>query len=534
MASLEGHQSFVYGITHACDGKTLLSSSDDSTAKVWSLADMSCQQSVIHAGTVWQSVSLPNGDFATACADQIVRVWTTNPDRMAPQEERQTQKDIAHDAGLQASAKGSSSSPMDSALDISQMPTTVGKKNGEIKCFKEGPVVNAYSWNEGTRSWDKIGEVVGSKEEKKFYAGDHVFARGEYDFVWDVDMGPAHGMKKLPFNKGQNPMAVAEAFIAREQIDKGNMDQIRQFIMQNAGPDGCGTAPLGASTQEPKPKAPEPAQTMFPIQTHVNFKDGKFEPLLKKLLEFNTQVPEELQLPPTDVGFLQEAVEKLKSGGVKTELRACEKEVIHVKLAAWPGDKLFPVMDLWRLFVCHPQSCDYFKGSDRGSPFIMKVTELLATDVNGPLGLCCARYLANLFMYQTNRHACFDKRDAVLRTIQPALSSSNKHTKVAATTILLNHAIVLHEISFPPKPWDQECGVRVAGMTLDFLDGAAAEDGDAKQRALFALGTLLVRDKENGGVVQEMCKARGLPSKLAGLEKDAGRPVVAELKKLVS
>ena len=48
---------------------------------------------------------------------------------------------------------------------------------------------------------------------------------------------PAHGMRRLPYNRGQNPMVVAESFCAREQINKSNTDQIRQFIIQNAGED---------------------------------------------------------------------------------------------------------------------------------------------------------------------------------------------------------------------------------------------------------------------------------------------------------
>lgn len=30
-----------------------------------------------------------------------------------------------------------------------------------------------------------------------------MFPAGEYDFVFDVDMGPATGTKKLPYNRGQ-------------------------------------------------------------------------------------------------------------------------------------------------------------------------------------------------------------------------------------------------------------------------------------------------------------------------------------------
>merc|ERR1711879_950438 len=100
-----------------------------------------------------------------------------------------------------------------------------------------------------------------------------------------------------------------------------------------------------------------------------------------------------------------EGIARLKSGSMASEFRPCEKEVVHVRLKEWPSDKMFPVVDLWRLFLTHPQSADYYKGSDRGSPILSQICSLLDTDVNGPLGLCCARYLANLFIYQTNRYA---------------------------------------------------------------------------------------------------------------------------------
>jgi phospholipase A-2-activating protein len=167
MGVISGHTSFVYNVTHSVDGKQLISSSDDCTVKLWSLSDLSCSQSLLHAATVWQAAVLPNGDIASACEDSIVRIWTADPERMAPEAERQTQKEIAENAAVQARAKGSDSTPVPDALDISQMPTTVGKKNGEIKCFKEGGKVSAYSWNAGNQAWDCIGEVVGSPDVGK-------------------------------------------------------------------------------------------------------------------------------------------------------------------------------------------------------------------------------------------------------------------------------------------------------------------------------------------------------------------------------
>mmetsp|Transcript_28111 Transcript_28111/g.81064 ORF Transcript_28111/g.81064 Transcript_28111/m.81064 type:complete len:740 (-) Transcript_28111:142-2361(-) len=527
MAQLSGHQSFVYGVTHSHDNQEILSSSDDCTLKVWAVSDLQCKQSVIHAGTVWQSAALPSGDVATACADMIVRVWTRDPARMAAEAERQTQREMAEQAALQAAQKGSSSQPMESATDISQMPTTLGKKNGEIRCFKDGGTVFAFSWNAGARTWDKIGEVVGQQSEKKFYEGDQIFPRGEYDFVFDVDMGPAHGMRKLPYNRGQNPMEVAESFCSREQIHKGNTDQIRQFIVQNAGEEATAPAAPAAPAAQTEP-------AVFPVTTHLSFKDGKFDPLLAKLLEFNGQVEEPLRMSATEAEYLGDAVAKLKSNVMSAEFRNCERDVIHVKLRDWPSSQLFPVIDLWRLFLVHPQSADYFKGSDRGTPFITQVVGLLSSDASGALGLCSARYLANLFIYQTNRYAVFDKREFVLKALEPVLAATtNKHTRVACASLLLNFAIVLHESSPPPKAWDAACAALVARLALASVARAGPEDGDALQRAALALGTLLPRDGQHGGAVARLCLDAGLPSRLGSLEAKLGAKATAELRRLL-
>eukprot|EP00913_Durusdinium_trenchii_P017997 g16913.t1 len=73
------------------------------------------------------------------------------------------------------------------------------------RMFNDNGTVFAYMWNAGARCWDKVGEVMGApKPAKVFYEGDSVFPSGEYDFVWDVDMGPSMGTKKLPFNRGQD------------------------------------------------------------------------------------------------------------------------------------------------------------------------------------------------------------------------------------------------------------------------------------------------------------------------------------------
>mmetsp|Transcript_26757 Transcript_26757/g.61649 ORF Transcript_26757/g.61649 Transcript_26757/m.61649 type:complete len:743 (+) Transcript_26757:84-2312(+) len=530
MGHLSGHASFVYHVVADKECQEAYSASDDSTMKVWSLGESQCKQSILHANSVWQVVALPNGDVVSCCADKVARIWTKDPARMATAAERDTQKEMANNAAMYAASKGSTSQPHDvQATDISEMPTTVGKKNGEIKLFRESDgKICAYTWQMASRSWKLEGEVVGSKESKTSYPGDQFFEAGEYDFVFSVDMGGNRGSRELPYNRGGNPLATAERFCAREQIDRSNMKDIREFIEKNAGEGGSSAAAPSTSAAPP-----QDVSTMFPLRETWQFKDGKFDALHKKLLEFNEQVDESMRLDAGDLIHLNAAVEKLKAG-IASQIRPCEKDIVHYKMGEWPGDKLFPLIDLWRLFLLHPQSGDLFKGSDRGAGMIAKVLSLLASDINGPLGLCAARWFANTSLYQTNRYAVFDKRAAVIKGIEGAVKSTNKNVRLAAATVLLNFAIVLHEVSFPPKPWDAAFASEVCRLALLYLEGAASEDNDGVQRVVLALGTMLPRDLENGGKIKETLKAAGMVTKLVDLEKKVTSNVASEVRRLLS
>ena len=49
----------------------------------------------------------------------------------------------------------------------------------------------------------------------KHYPGDSMFAAGDYDHVFDVELGD-NVMRKLPFNNGENAIQAAEKFCVRE------------------------------------------------------------------------------------------------------------------------------------------------------------------------------------------------------------------------------------------------------------------------------------------------------------------------------
>ena len=69
---------------------------------------------------------------------------------------------------------------------VEQQAVLQGKKNGEVRLFKNGRKPEVYAWDSQTASWNKIGDVIGGSNKKQF-EGDRFFPAGEYDYVFDVE-----------------------------------------------------------------------------------------------------------------------------------------------------------------------------------------------------------------------------------------------------------------------------------------------------------------------------------------------------------
>ena len=121
----------------------------------------------------------------------------------------------------------------------------MGQKKGEIKVFKDAGVGKAYMWDMDKMEWDCIGEVInpaqataggggggavgGDNAGAKQYPGDAMFAAGEYDHVFDVDLGDGI-MRKIPFNNGHSPYEASDKFLAREGLGRSYTEQIVAFL----------------------------------------------------------------------------------------------------------------------------------------------------------------------------------------------------------------------------------------------------------------------------------------------------------------
>ncbi|KAF4733734.1 hypothetical protein FOZ62_022796 [Perkinsus olseni] len=490
--TLTGHSGFVFG----CDWKfgVLTTASDDRNVKFWKPQESSTPtgNSLLHPGTVWCVKEISEGVVVSGCSDGIVRIWTNNVDLMAPLEERDSLKSLAEASAAEAAGKGASAVPLDSVPDISTMSSTRGRKNGEVKMFRQGDEVIACQWASG--AWQKIGVVTG-KADKKQYAGDQYFPAGSYDYVFDVEMGSAERMAQLPYNNGDNPLVVAEKFCAREQIDKSNIHQIMDFIKTNTSggsasantsstpppPLNQSTTPAaqaGAASGLPPPEggaAPAHHMKHFPLMDPILFKEAKFDPMKKKLTELNNAIPEgnKAKLTADEMSSLDALIEVLKSPSRNKKFLYESTYTLWSRLLpTWTPDQgLFVGVDLARMMLLEENGADVFKSADRGLTYVQMASKYLRdpSTASSPLSICCARFLANMAAFSNTiarehlswlleRHLielrtilgttrtvlCDMAPKVVLPAVTRAVTqSTNKHTRIACASVTVMGQIEL-------------------------------------------------------------------------------------------
>ncbi|CDJ42706.1 phospholipase A2 activating protein, putative [Eimeria tenella] len=443
--------------------------SDDGLCCLWQISDaanpsISLLQKLQHPATVWQAVELPTGDVATACEDGRLRIWTADQERALP-------ADVI--AAANAAAK-----------DKRQ-----GTKDGELVVCRRGDEAVVLSWQQQQQQWDFVGHALNPLTNrmgppkggpKTFFPGDQFFDEGSYDFVFNVELGEDGEYKKLPFNRGDNPLVSAEKFAAREGLHKSYLSQIVSFINANSGGPGGPSGAPAAAAAAPRPTGAAAAapstsngsssssssrqQKHIPVLQCVSFSKANVEGLKKGLLEAQQTLKQQghqARLSELDESYLAAALEKLHSSNyLKENFRASEVHVMMQQLALFPASMQLPVFDLWRLFCLHPQYSLSFKNStnsgwDFVSLALQRIKETCAAAAEqqqqqhgAGLVLCCLRYLANLLMLPTNRAVMLQHAQQVLAALKVAAASlslfHSRPCRQALCCVLLNFAVSCH------------------------------------------------------------------------------------------
>ena len=279
-----------------------------------------------------------------------------------------------------------------SFTDIAKMPQVSGRKEGEIRIFRDGNSGKAYSWQKG--KWNYVGEMMAGPEDsannsgaeifggKKYYKGDRFFSEGNYDFIFDIE--DEQGIqRKLPFNLGDNTLIAAEQFLARERWPVTYKEQVITFLNKNTRPRTNKPVSQKPSNQSqyqnltPVARAKGLREEMksFPVYNVESFyRKMNAEGMLKMIKEHNsTLIDEDFKIKMTDyeVEVLSGMLNELGQPQPTRDIEDREFSILQKKLMTYKGKISLPIVDLIRILVLHHSSIALLDCLDSGNKFLM-------------------------------------------------------------------------------------------------------------------------------------------------------------------
>ncbi|XP_062187090.1 uncharacterized protein LOC133890640 isoform X2 [Phragmites australis] len=494
-----GHTSLVYSVDAHSSG-LIASGSEDRSLKIWK--DGICFQSIEHPGCIWDAKFLENGDIVTACSDGTARIWTTDTNRFCSDEELATYTDLISQYTLSRKTVGGLKLMDLPGVEALQVP---GNSDGQTLIVREGDNGVAYSWNSRELKWDKIGEVVDGPEAGDAAQGQ-VLDGVRYDFVFNVDIGDGEPIRKLPYNRSEDPYVVADKWLLKENLPLTYRQQVVEFILQNSGqnnfvPDPSFRDPFtGANAYVPgQPSSSNGSaskQTFkhIPKKGMLSFETAQFEGILKKLSEFNATLSSDteqkhISLSETELSRLVAIVKVLKDKSFyhTSKLADADMALLLKILMSWPLQMMFPVIDFLRMFVLHPDGATLLlKTVKTGNDVLMETfRKVLAPPAQPANVFTILKAMTNLFdnscLHQWLRTHCAEIIDSV-SSCKPSFS---KNAHLAYATLLLNYAV----LSIESK--DEQCQAQILSATLEIAEDDT-QDVDSKYRALVAIGSLML------------------------------------------
>lgn len=359
----------LLSVASNADGK-IMSCSEDGNAVIWDVSAMSNEDSVQvipHPSCIWNIITFKNGDFATACHDGCIRIFSENSEKSASDIEQ-----VAFRDAVEKSRSKQSTGP--SAEEIAVLPkwercaTVLGKSDGQVQLFQKNGIAIAAQWSAASVTWIEVGEVTGRNKNAGSIEGI------EYDHVFPIEVDvPGGGIQNLQigYNNGQNPFTVAQNFIDQHLLDQGYLSQIADYIRSRVG-EGAGLSlgernttdsstatPLGISTTQ---VSHGEGLKYLPMIGYKYFESGSDEVTLSKIrnkiYEFNSTLnsnlsPKEIS---SDLDHLCEIISATNRYHVTT-ISDSELAVILKMIKYWSVSQIYPAIDLARLAALHPDAC---------------------------------------------------------------------------------------------------------------------------------------------------------------------------------
>lgn len=527
IAELVGHTGIIYAVS-AMEGSGIIASgSEDNTTRIWMFATRTCLQVIDHPGCVWAICCLPNGDVASGCSDSKVRIFTTRAHLKAKDDV------IADFVSANERYRTSSNGPSQGVTNSNGLPENVkledpsclekpGNKDGAIKLVNEGGTGVAYSWNMGTMVWDRIGEITDGPGDVS--QGGKMYNGKQYDYVFDVDIGDGIPHRKLPFNRGDNPVDVAQKWLEDQNLPETYKEQVVDFLVQNTGDSKTqmkvdpyqNVDPFtgGAAYQPSGLSSNGSAKLMhIPKIGMIYYETLPFDNLFKKILEFYSDINKK-NMPHEDKACLETAIGILKTNASSSGIGAQAQDLLS-KCLEWPSDKVFPCIDLIRIVILQEADCLYF--ADAGLHVLEKILSISCTpDAPIPTKLVTLKLLCNCFRHKSLVIWVSSKAEKILNAFSTLPSeTSNKHVRLALANFLLNLSVLFSESDKVEIPiLFQSCS-----LACEIIRHGGEDDTEPSFRSLVCVGTLLYKYSN----IKDMVKTLGMTDDFSSLSKRTGK-----------
>lgn len=556
-----GHTNYIYSISVFANGQDFISTGEDRTVRVWKKGEC-CQTIRLPAQSVWCCCVLPNGDIAVGASDGVIRVFTESEDRVASAQDLQAFEDELSKAIIDPKTGDLGD------INIEELPgkehlNEPGNRDGQTRLIKEDSNVEAYQWSMSDGRWVKIGDVVGGSSKQ---SSNRVMYEGkEYDFIFTIDVNEGGSPLKLPYNLKDDPWLTAHNFLEKNDLSPMFLDQVANFIIENTKGHTLGSAPTGTdpftgagryipgsgidsqgfgadpftgagryipgsgSTGTSTSGVADPftggsayssasrqkttTNIYFPNIDGVMFEQANATQILGKLRELNNSAPQDHKLSETALDSLEKLLFIVTDP--KKEQPTAEQIGVLWKASHWPEDIVFPVLDILRLAVRHPEVNAQLCGGTEGASLCNHLLGLMSPDGRPANQMLALRTLCNCFSGSHGRALLLGQRDAVLSRAGDLRTVCNKNIHVAVATLVLNYAGRLYG-----QPAEIEAKAQCLSVASTALE--VVQDKEAVFRLLVALGTTVAGD----GTAKDLARSLGVRSQIS---KYAGVPDPAKV-----
>uniref|UniRef100_A0A8C2Z6W6 Phospholipase A2-activating protein n=1 Tax=Cyclopterus lumpus TaxID=8103 RepID=A0A8C2Z6W6_CYCLU len=548
------HTNYIYSLAVFPNSQDFVSTGEDRTLRIWRQGE--CSQTIrLPAQSVWCCCILPNGDIAVGSSDGIIRVFTPDEDRIASAEDLQAFEDDLSKTTIDPKTGDLGDIKMED-LPGREHLNEPGNRDGQTRLIKDGEKVEAYQWSVSDGRWMKIGDVVGGSNQQ---TSKNVMYEGkEYDYVFTIDVNEGGPSMKLPYNVSEDPWLTAHNFLQKNDLSAMFLDQVANFIIENtkghvvgpALPAGGGARYIPGASDERPGFGADPftvflslvhsasystgrgayssaalrqtaTNIYFPKTDGVSFEQANSSQIIAKIKELNGDAPQEHRLSDEVLESLERLLVSVSEPNSSNSPPTIQEINLLWKASHWPEDIVFPVLDIMRLAVRHPQVNESLCGESEGVQLCNHLLSLMRPEGRPANQMLALRTLCNCFGGRHGRALLLAQRETVLLRAADLANVCNKNIHIALATLVLNYAGCLH--SQPDLEAKAQC-LSVASRALETV-----QDKEAVFRLLVALGTTVASDQ----TARDLARSLGVNSQISKYSSVSDPAKVAECCQLV-